>query len=677
MPLARPRVLLVGVFREVAHLLHTALDRWADVLEVSVDTALAIAGNRREGHHNPMVVVIGQELPAPFGLVNALRPDGLRVAAVVVTTPSTAAKLATLPLLFSTDQVRRVPAAEIDRLPELVQQMLRTMIHRTSYVAMRTAAQRQLTSGVAISRQLGEQLFGQFLAQAPVGAVMLDGRGGMAAWNQETAEILGLTEPGSIGQPLVGLFPPSEQDRLRKHLVHPRDIETTFERIGAQGALQDLRLTPQQVLDVDGIERTLILVEDVTDRVQAQRQLTERTNHALLSADVAAAMTHPGAFADRLHQCARAIVNHLNATCVRIWVAQSPDGSLATMASTAVSPEDDDLLIRMSRDGSVIDKIAGELRPYLDVLPAADSGASQARPAVFAGYPLVYAGELLGVLALTAPQLPQSTLVVLEGIADQIAIGIQQDRLLRRLHNTAEALQRPLMPPHLPDLPGFDLAARYRPYGGGEYIGGDFYDAFTVPDGRHVLVLGDVCGKGPAAAAVTGLVRHTLWAAAQHSPEPDHVLPLVNKALRREGSPFCTLTYVLLDPEPTPARMYLASAGHPAPVLRHRGGVAAPLPVGGPLLGVFENVTHPVMTVNLHPGETLVLYTDGFIEGSRDDDPREPQGFAASIARHPIRSSRPADELAGALLADAHQWGGEHLRDDLAVLVLTALPGGS
>ncbi|MEV5357772.1 PP2C family protein-serine/threonine phosphatase [Streptomyces sp. NPDC052693] len=237
---------------------------------------------------------------------------------------------------------------------------------------------------------------------------------------------------------------------------------------------------------------------------------------------------------------------------------------------------------------------------------------------------------------------------------------------------------RPLLPPHLPDLPGFDLAARYTPFSQGLHIGGDFYDAFTAPDGRHVLVLGDVCGKGPDAAAITGLVRHTLWTAAQHTSDPTHVLNLINNALRRQNTPFCTLTYVVIDTTPTLARLRIASAGHPAPLLRRADGDTAPLRTQGPFLGVLEAPRHPVTEVELRIGDTLVLYTDGFTEGAGAADQRTPEDLAAIIASlSPTDDPFPAEYIAGALMDDAHCWWGKRLRDDLAVLTLTVTAPGS
>ncbi|MFV0131169.1 SpoIIE family protein phosphatase [Streptomyces sp. HMX112] len=668
----RSRVLLAGVFPEVVAALRSELGQVADLREIAAEEVVAHTEGV-PGERHPTLVVLGRRLPAQVGLVHAVRPHPADLAVIAVSTPGTAAKLATLPLLFSSDRARLLPDTHIDRLPRLATEMLRSMARRRTYSAGLAAAQRQLTSGAGISRQLGDHLFGEFLTQAPVGALMLDDSGALAAWNHKAAEILSLSDPASLSRPLASFFPPSARDRLAHHIAAPSeqraaDPDAVFERVRPDGGDQALRLAPQQVLDTEGHQRTLLLVEDVTARLRAERMLAERTSQALLSAEVAAAITAPGPLDERLHRCVRAAVNRLHATSACVWTVRSPGGGLQHAACATAGSDEADAPDHVAAAQSLARDIAAARCP----LPGTPTSGGAAG---FIGHPLVSGGELIGVLTLaTTPRAPGTTADAVGNIADQIAVGIQQDQLLERLRSTARALESPLLPPHLPALPGFGLAARYHPFGSGLQIGGDFYDVFTAPDGRHVLVLGDVCGKGPAAAAITGLVRHTLWTAAQHTTDPAHVLTLVDHALRRENTPFCTLVYAVLDPVPTPARLHLVSAGHPPPLLRHADGTTELLDVRGPLLGAFGNVRHPVTEIDLRPGETLVLYTDGFTEGAGPYNQREPEDLAALLAKHelPAGPGDHADHIVAALMAEAHTWWGRRLRDDLAVLALTA-----
>ncbi|MEE1942387.1 SpoIIE family protein phosphatase [Streptomyces sp. TRM 70361] len=681
----RNRVLLVDVLRETADEFRAVLAPGAELVPVTAAEVLEHTGGT-PGERRPTVVVIGRRVPAPVGLIHSVHPHQSDLAVAVVSVANHDPRLATLPILFSADLVRQVPDTQADLLPDVARELLAGIARRRDRAAVRAAAQRQLASGTAADHRPGERLLGELLVQAPIGALMLDDDGALVAWNHRAADILELNGTESLRRPLAELFPPGDRAALRQHLAvsgedYAAGPDVVFERTRSDGTGQALRVAPQRVTDAEGHRRLLVLAEDVTDRMHAQRKLAERTGHALLSAEVAAAMTAPGELAERLGRCVRAAADRLGAARVCIWTLRPSREPEHTVCAEA-DPDDggtgggDDVPLHPETERALVERIAAARRPLLDTVP------EDIRPrGAFAGYPLVSGGELLGVLSLTTRlTLPGSTLSVLESIADQIAVGIQQDRLMHRLREATRALEEPLLPPRLPELPGFDLAARYHPFGSGLHIGGDFYDAFTVPDGRHVLVLGDVCGKGPGAAAITGLVRHTLWAAAQQDPEPAHVLGLVNRALRRQSTPFCTLTYAVLTPYPGPdgsARLRLVSAGHPAPLLRRADGTTVPLEIRGPLLGVLEELHHPVAEVALSPGETLVLYTDGFTEGAGREDRRESEDLAALVAAQPVPppgdTGRPANDIAAALLRDAHDWWGERLRDDLAVLVLTAL----
>ncbi len=677
-PPTPPLVLLIGIAIDSATKLRAEFGDEAEIAHTGVEDLLSRTVEA-SGGSRPVLVVIGGAVRAPVGLVHALRPDGVNVAVVVVPAP-VEGKTAILPLLFSADQVRRIPPGADDRLADVVRDVLGSMARRRAYTAVRAAAQRQLAGGAVIVRQVGDRVFGRFLAEAPIGAVVVDGAGAITAWNHKAAALLDLVEPASLGLPLHALFPAEVRGDLQAFLATQDSVEATFTRTGGARQEQEFRLTAQKVMDAHGTERTLVLAEDVTASVHAQRRLAERTKQALLTADVAAAMTAPGELPEHLQRCAEAIADYLNAVCVHFWTVGSRSARLTPAAGVGVCSHLDDGQSGDGPTGTVLSKIAAQHRTYLDNPPRDRADATEGDAFGFAGYPLIFGDQLMGVLLVTTSRrLSRDALATLEGVADQVAVGIRQDLLLRRLRSTAEALQRPLLPPHLPDLPGFNLAARYHPFGVDDQIGGDFYDAYTTPEGRHVLVLGDVCGKGPKAAAVTGLVRHTLWTAAQHSTEPGHVLSLVNQALLRQNSPFCTLVYAVLDTSDTPARLRIASAGHPPPLLRRDNGTTTPLTLKGPVLGVLDEVRHEVVEVPLRPGDTLVLYTDGFTEGAGKYRQREDEDIAAVLAGIPLRSDhdRPANAIAEAMLVDARRWWGDRLRDDMALLALTALPAGS
>lgn len=248
---------------------------------------------------------------------------------------------------------------------------------------------------------------------------------------------------------------------------------------------------------------------------------------------------------------------------------------------------------------------------------------------------------------------------------------LERDRLAR----LAVTLQRTLLPPALPTVPGLEAAAHYH-VASPDQVGGDFYDLFRLDDGRWGLFVGDVCGKGAGAAVVTSLARYTLRAAAVHDPDPVAVLAALNAALRRErldvAHRFCSVVAGLVAPDAGGWDVVLASGGHPPPVLvRADGTVAFQAMDGGQVLGVVAHATSTSVALRLDPGDTLLLYTDGLTEartrrGSRYDE-RSLHEFLTALA------PTTAAELVTAVrtLLDGF---GDGLDDDTAVLALGVPP---
>ncbi|MFJ5309401.1 PP2C family protein-serine/threonine phosphatase [Streptomyces sp. NPDC088350] len=188
---------------------------------------------------------------------------------------------------------------------------------------------------------------------------------------------------------------------------------------------------------------------------------------------------------------------------------------------------------------------------------------------------------------------------------------------LKRLNAT---LQQTLLPPTLVNVPGLDVAAHYH-VASTDMVGGDFYDLFPLSAGAWGLFLGDVCGKGAAAAAVTSLARYTLRAAAVYDPDPAAVLSNLNTVLSHEYNGhdprFCTVVFGLLTPEGDRGgfRITLASGGHPPALLLRADGSADHLHTpGGQLIGVLPDAHIATATVHLAAGDTLLLHTDGLTE---------------------------------------------------------------
>ncbi|MFE0806394.1 PP2C family protein-serine/threonine phosphatase [Streptomyces sp. NPDC058848] len=237
----------------------------------------------------------------------------------------------------------------------------------------------------------------------------------------------------------------------------------------------------------------------------------------------------------------------------------------------------------------------------------------------------------------------------------------------------ARALQRALLPPALPDVPGLQVAAAYHTASADE-VGGDFYDLFPLDDGRWAFFLGDVCGKGADAAALTSLTRYTLRAAAIYDPDPCAALGNLDVVLKGEyqGSDprYCTAVFGVLQPMPDGSySVTLAGGGHPSALaLRADGSVQAISTAGGQLIGMLPSPQFVQTTARLFPGECLLLYTDGLTE-ARTSDGRmlDEDGLTRHLAATAPRTADQLLQSVETLLACL----GEGVTDDTALLALS------
>ncbi len=240
----------------------------------------------------------------------------------------------------------------------------------------------------------------------------------------------------------------------------------------------------------------------------------------------------------------------------------------------------------------------------------------------------------------------------------------------------ARTLQQSLLPPKLPDIPGIDIAARYRAAGKGNEVGGDFYDLFDTEAGEWAAVMGDVRGKGARAAALTGLARHTIRAAAMHGLSPEAVLSTLNAALRRheeteESAQFCTVTYALIKESSEEARVRIVSGGHPLPLVLRSDGKVEEVGVPGMLLGVVPDPELQEAEVVLNPGDSIMLYTDGVTDGRREGElfgeKRLQAVFGSCIGM-------AAEEIADLVERSVVDFWSDEPLDDIAILVLKVCP---
>jgi hypothetical protein len=288
--------------------------------------------------------------------------------------------------------------------------------------------------------------------------------------------------------------------------------------------------------------------------------------------------------------------------------------------------------------------------------------------------PLIVGDRPIGAMTLgtdaSARVLGPAELDLAREVAVRAGVAVENARVHGARAHIATTLQRSLLPPRLPAVPGMTVAARFRAAGEASDVGGDFYDLFPV-EGAWMVVMGDVTGKGPEAASITSLARYTMRTAAVYEASPSGVFERLNAALvvdpdRRQ---ICTVVAARIVPAPDGSAVVTAACGgHPAPFRLH-GGRAEPVAVSGPLLGAFETGRWPETVVRLGPGESLVLYTDG-VTDTRGADGR----FGADRLAHVLAGATDleSDEIANRVDAALLAFEEGPQRDDVALLVLQA-----
>jgi PAS domain S-box-containing protein len=287
--------------------------------------------------------------------------------------------------------------------------------------------------------------------------------------------------------------------------------------------------------------------------------------------------------------------------------------------------------------------------------------------------PMIGATGAIGAITLVSSEslrrLTEADLALAERLGRRAGTAVEHARLYTERTRIAKTLQQALLPELLPEIPGVEMSALYSPAGELNEVGGDFYDVFQSDGDGWTLVIGDVCGKGPRAASVTALARHTLRAAAISGQAPGEMLRTLHGELRRQplGMDLCTVCVVTIGrpSEQTQLRIWLA--GHQLPLLISRSGEASLLGEPGTLLGVLDPIEIVECEAYLNPGETLLLYTDGVLEAGRARGGLAEQGL--------LDLCRPApglglSQLLRRIEREALRYAQGTLRDDIAMLAV-------
>jgi PAS domain S-box-containing protein len=439
-----------------------------------------------------------------------------------------------------------------------------------------------------------------------------------------------------------------------------------------------------------GDHQLSVYFHDVTDRAQAQADADAAQARLSFLAEATLVLDSSSDYVATLDQVAGLCIPILGDSCVvDVW---EPDGR----RSVGVAANDDGLAARL-RDLR---------RKWPDAASSAVPArrtAGNGRPEVFTSFPssmweamavdedhlaalldlglvsgivvpLRTRDDVIGAMSLgmvTDRRHSEADVTLAQELGRRAGLAIENARQHAHRASVNRSLQARLLPPTLARVPGLDVAARY--VAAGELdVGGDFYDLFQVDEtGTWIAAIGDVSGKGAEAAAMTGLLRHTLRAVAPFDDSPSALIAQLNKALLRESGveQFCTVVVARIQVHDGAVEVTLASGGHPLPMLLAADGTVTSIGRAGSLVGAFPEVTCPHDVLTLQPGEALVLYTDGVTERRLGGRFLGEDGLAEVIAGAVgRRAGGIADTVAAAVAASAQ----DPATDDMALLVLRA-----
>ncbi|MFJ4415747.1 SpoIIE family protein phosphatase [Streptomyces sp. NPDC088925] len=292
--------------------------------------------------------------------------------------------------------------------------------------------------------------------------------------------------------------------------------------------------------------------------------------------------------------------------------------------------------------------------------------------------PLVARNRVIGMLTLGKPadeHFRQEILELAEDLSRRAALALDNARLYSERNAISQSLQRSLLPPEpLPPVPNVEVEVIYRAAGEGNEVGGDFYDLFPIREGVYGFAIGDVCGTGPEAAAVTGLARHALRLLARENLPGPAVLERLNAAILDEGarSRFLTLLYGELHPrEDGSALLKVVCAGHPLPLRLHQDGTVSPAAEPQPLLGVMDDLELYEESVTLDPGDVLLCVTDGITERREGTRMLGDDGLAEVLKGC---TGLTAGAVAARVMRAVANFAADAPSDDMAILTMR-LPG--
>lgn len=500
---------------------------------------------------------------------------------------------------------------------------------------------------------------------------------------------------------------------IQRSIASGADHEVEHRFFGPDGTVRWLAGNGRVVMDADGVATGMIgVAADVTARkaAEAEREsLLAAERHAHAAAEAArdrlaflgragVVLTETLDYEVTLRRLADLVVEQLADWCVidlvddeigtvrRAVVATSVQGvGDLTDAMTRLRPASVDSAGEVTR---AIRSGQSALHPHVtdEMLQAwaRDTAHLDVMRAIGIAsmiiVPLKARGRRIGALSMSSTRggrvYGDEDLILLTELARRAAVAIENARLFAESAAVVATLQRSLLPPELPGAAGLEIAARYRPSRRSLEVGGDFYDMFPVGSDRWCLVIGDVMGKGAEAASLTGAVRWTVRALAAREHDPHSIVCILNETLltERTHNRFCTIVVAIASVETGVVRLTLANGGHPPPLLRRADGTIERGSEGGMLVGILPDIEVATDLIELLPGDTMVLYTDGVTEARAGNQFFGEPRLVDVIAALPNQSAAAsATAIENAVIG----YQDNAVRDDLALLLVRAPVGAT
>ena len=422
-------------------------------------------------------------------------------------------------------------------------------------------------------------------------------------------------------------------------------------------------------------ERRELLARERSARAEAERA---RNRYQFL-ADVGLAFEHALELDEALATLARVAVPVLADLCIVDFL----DEGRVLRPAAAIAATDEafgDEVARRRREAGPGEVARTVLRTREPIrLEDAAGVAPELDCTSMIGVPLLARERLLGAVTFgrRAPSRAYTAedLATARELVRRAGLVVDNVRLYDDTRHIATALQASLLPPVLPPMPGARLAGRYRAARPGQELGGDFYDVFPADRGRWVVTIGDVCGKGPEAAALTALARYTIRAAAASGEAaPDRILSVLNDALLRDPSAqgrFLTAACAVFNPRSGTHSITFASGGHPAPLVVRADGRVEWLRARGSALGIFADPMVEVTGLDLKDDDAMVLFTDGLTDAGAPGRTLAERDLAAAVGG---AAGGSPGRLVDALERAALDAAAGQARDDIALLALQKAP---